>query len=162
MNKAIFLDRDGTIIEDKSYMYHVEDLILLDNVVEALRKFKDMGYLLIVITNQSGIGRGYFTMQQAESFHKAFVELLKEKGCTIDATYTCPHAPEEGCACRKPSPLLVQRAIQDWQINPNESYMFGDKETDVLCGSNAGVKSYKVSAQNNLLYWANKIERHEI
>lgn len=162
MNKAVFLDRDGTIIEDKYYMCDVKDLQLLKNSIEALRKFKQMGYLLIVITNQSGIGRGYFSQYQANQFNKAMLLVLEKNGCNIDATYTCPHAPEENCICRKPSPFMVEKAIQEWQIDPAKSYMFGDKETDVKCGNNAGVKSFKVTNHEDLLFWANKIENHEI
>ena len=162
MNKAVFLDRDGTLIVDKAYMHRLEDFELINGVVPALRKFKEMGYLLIIITNQSGIGRGYYTIEEANRFSDYVLQQLADSQCPIDAVYMCPHAPEEHCQCRKPSPYLIQKAISEWNISAAESYMFGDKDIDVECGNNAGVKAYKVTEEKNLLYWVNKIANHDI
>ena len=162
MNKAIFLDRDGTIIIDKSYMHDVGDIELIDNVVKALRLFKQLGFLLVVITNQSGIGRGYYSLKEAEVFNGVLNDILEKKGCKIDSIYMCPHTPQDACQCRKPSPYMVNLAIKEMNIDPLKSYMFGDKDSDVECGIRAGVRSYKVTHEKDLFYWAVKIADNEI
>ena len=115
MNKAIFLDRDGTINVDFGYVYKTQELELLPGVAEALRIFQELGYLLIVITNQSGIGRGYFTLEDAEQFNRALAQELEKHGVILNDFYTCPHAPEEHCECRKPSPFMVTEAIKKFE-----------------------------------------------
>ena len=142
MNKAIFLDRDGTINVDFGYVYKTQELELLPGVAEALRIFQELGYLLIVITNQSGIGRGYFKLVILNDF------------------YTCPHAPEEHCECRKPSPFMVTEAMKKYEIDPSQSYMFGDKKSDTECGERSGVKSFRVTSEHSLLYWANQLKNN--
>ncbi len=162
MNKAIFLDRDGTINVDFGYVYKTEDLEFLPGVVEALQIFQELGYLLIIITNQSGIGRGYFTLEDAEGFNQAMSQELKKHGIVISNFFTCPHAPEEKCECRKPSPHLVMEAIKQYKITPDESYMFGDKKSDVECGENSGVKSFLITPEHSLLYWANQLKSNRL
>ena len=145
MNKAIFLDRDGTINVDFGYVYKPQELELLPGVAEALRIFQELGYLLIVITNQSGIGRGYFTPEDAELFNRALAQELEKHGVILNDFYTCPHAPEEHCECRKPSPFMVMEAMKKYDIDPSQSYMFGDKKSDTECGERSGVKSFRVT-----------------
>lgn len=157
MHKAIFLDRDGTINVDYGYVYKPEDLTLLPEVVEALCLLQEQGYLLIVITNQSGVGRGYFTLKDANKFNELLKQTLQKQGVTITDFFTCPHAPEENCDCRKPSPLMVNDAIQQYHIDPSHSYMLGDKKSDVECGRNANLKAYLVTPEHSLLYWSNQI-----
>lgn len=157
MTKAIFLDRDGTINVDHGYVYKVEKLELLPGVLEALKIFKEAGFIFIVITNQSGIGRGYYTLEDANIFNKALAKLLMESNIEIKEFYTCPHAPNIECSCRKPSPVLINKAIESYSINPSSSYMFGDKKSDVECGENAGVKSYLITKNESLLFWAKKL-----
>lgn len=157
MHKAVFLDRDGTINVDYGYVYKPEDLTLLPGVVEALRSLQSQGYLLIVITNQSGVGRGYFTLEDANRFNKLMQQALEEQGVTITDFFTCPHSPEEICDCRKPSPLMVNEAIRKYDIDPSQSYMIGDKKSDVACGTNANLTSYLVTPEHSLLYWSNQI-----
>ena len=157
MHKAIFLDRDGTINVDYGYVYKPEDLTLLPGVVEALRSFQEQGYLLIVITNQSGVGRGYFTLEDANKFNKLLQQALERQGITITDFFTCPHAPEEICICRKPSPQMVNEAIRKYDIDSSQSYMIGDKKSDVECGTNANLISYLVTPEHSLLYWSNQI-----
>ena len=157
MNKAIFLDRDGTINVDCGYVYRVEDLALLPGAAEAMKMFQERGFLLIVITNQSGVGRGYFTMDDVAVFNHALDEELARHGVKIDDYFICPHGPEDGSECRKPLPYLVQKAIEKYDIDANESYMFGDKKSDVECGESAGVKSYRITAENSLLDWAERV-----
>lgn len=157
MNKAIFLDRDGTINVDFGYLYKTEDLQFLPGVVEALRLFQTQGYLLIVITNQSGIGRGYYTLQDAERFNRHLADELEKEGVRITDFFVCPHAPGEACLCRKPSPYMVQEAIQQYDIDPSASYMLGDKSSDVECGERSGVQSFRVTPEHSLLYWAKQL-----
>ena len=123
MHKAVFLDRDGTINVDYGYVYKPEDLTLLPGVVEALQLLQRERYLLIVITNQSGVGRGYFTVENVYLFNKLLQQTLKEQGVTITDFFICAHAPEERCNCRKPSPLMVNEAIRKYDIDPSKSYM---------------------------------------
>lgn len=162
MDKAIFLDRDGTINVDFGYVYRTENLEFLPGVIEALQIFQELGYLLIVITNQSGIGRGYFTLEDAELFNQALSQKLKKCGIVISSFFTCPHAPEEKCKCRKPSPYLVMEAIKQYKINPDDSYMFGDKNSDVECGKNSGIKSFLITGEHSLLYWANQLKNNRL
>ena len=150
MNKAIFLDRDGTINVDFGYVYKTQELELLPGVAEALRIFQELGYLLIVITNQSGIGRGYFTLEDAEQFNRALAQELEKHGVILNDFYTCPHAPEEHCECRKPSPFMVTEAMKKYDIDPSQSYMFGDKKSDTEC-SMLEYKLEEAQAENQKL-----------
>lgn len=161
MHKAIFLDRDGTLNVDYGYVYKPEDLKLLPGVVEALLLLQQQGYLLIVITNQSGVGRGYFTLEEAQKFNELLQKTLKEQGITISDFFTCPHAPEEDCLCRKPLPFMLNEAIRKYDIAPSLSYMLGDKKTDVECGKNANLQSYLVTPEHSLLYWSNQIIKNQ-
>ncbi|MFR9504428.1 MAG: HAD family hydrolase [Rikenellaceae bacterium] len=157
MNKAIFLDRDGTINVDHGYMHDTSLLEFMPGVIEALQRLSKDGYLLIIITNQSGIGRGYFTAEQYKLFNDSLVERLQSKGIEITATLMCPHAPSDNCNCRKPYPYMVLKAIDEFEIDPNLSYMFGDKPSDVECGEAAGVTSRQITKEADLQYWANEI-----
>jgi histidinol-phosphate phosphatase family protein len=157
MNKAVFLDRDGTLNLDKGFTYKPEDLQLLPCVPEALSMLQSAGFLLVVITNQSGIGRGFFTQSDVEKFHLRMQEEFEKKGVKIDAFYICPHAPEENCQCRKPSPYLIIKASQDMDIDLSTSYMVGDRSNDVSAGEAAGVKSFLITKSQSILYWAKNI-----
>ncbi|MFI3279302.1 MAG: HAD family hydrolase [Rikenellaceae bacterium] len=157
MNRAIFLDRDGTINVDHGYMHDTDLLEFLPGVVEALQKIAAEGYKLILITNQSGIGRGYFTEQQYQTFNDALTTELKNEGVEITQTFMCPHAPADDCKCRKPYPQMILQAIEKYNIDPKVSFMFGDKPSDVECGEAAGVTSRQITADQDLLYWINEI-----
>ena len=137
MNKAIFLDRDGTINVEKNYLYKIEDFEFLPGVVEALRKLQDAGYLLIIITNQSGIGRGYYTEDDFHKLNNWMVSTLKEQGVIISDVYYCPHLPDAevelyhiDCECRKPKLGMYKRAIAKYDIDLSQSYAIGDKIRD--------------------------------
>lgn len=137
MNKAIFLDRDGTINVEKHYLYKIEDFEFLPGVIEALKMLQDAGYLLIVITNQSGIGRGYYTENDFKVLNDWMVNTLKEKGIVISAVYYCPHLPDakilkyrKDCECRKPKLGMYYQAIKDFNIDLSQSYAIGDKIRD--------------------------------
>ncbi len=138
MERAIFLDRDGTINVDVDYLHEPDQLRFIDGTVEALALLKAHGYKLIVISNQSGIGRGYFGAQDVEQLHRYMNRILQEHNAAIDAFYYCPHVEQDRCMCRKPHTGLIDRAAAEWEIDRSRSYMVGDKEADVLTAINAG------------------------
>lgn len=145
MKKAWFLDRDGTIIEDKHYLSVPDDIVLLPGTAEALRMAQNDGFLLIVVTNQSGIARGYFTEADADSVDRRLHELLKEQGVVITASYRCPHLPDGippyniRCGCRKPETGLFRAAIRDFGLEPSLCIACGDKPRDTERLSEIGI-----------------------
>ena len=145
MNKAIFLDRDGTLNPDPGYISNPDDYELFDGVKEALARLQKAGYLLILITNQSGISRGLFTEKDLEAVHEKMKRLLKSGGVTIDAIYYCPHHPDHPyngiseCNCRKPKPGMILKAISDYKIDKEHSFMVGDRTSDIKIGLASGV-----------------------
>ncbi|MEJ7700098.1 MAG: HAD family hydrolase [Pyrinomonadaceae bacterium] len=138
LKKAIFLDRDGTICEDVSYLARVEDLRLFSFAAEAIRLLKENRFLVIVVTNQSGIGRKIFDESAMHAIHE---KIQAEIDAKIDAFYFCPHLPTEACCCRKPNLGMIEKACADFPIDLENSWMIGDKELDVKTGFNAGVKT---------------------
>ncbi|MEZ4741644.1 MAG: HAD family hydrolase [Bdellovibrionota bacterium] len=150
--KAIFLDRDGVLNLDTGYVYKTTELQILPGVGEALKGLKAQGFLLLVITNQSGIARGYFNEQDVEKLHKFMnQELETNYGVAIDDFFICPHHPKgkiakyrAECICRKPKPNLVQQAMKRWNVNLNASYLVGDKASDIELGINLGIQSIQV------------------
>jgi len=142
LSPAVFIDRDGTIIEDRDYCSDPNDVNIFPGTPEALRRLKFNGFKLIIITNQSGIGRGLLTLEQYRAVH---AELLRQLGAgLIDATYFCPDLPDQQCGCRKPAPGMILEATREHQIDLSCSYLVGDKEIDIECGHNAGVHSIRV------------------
>lgn len=143
MNKkhAIFLDRDGTIIVDVGYPSRAEQVELLPGVTGALRSLREKGYLIILVSNQSGVGRGYMTHEDVSSVHERLLSLLAESGVSLDEAYYCLHAPEEECNCRKPSPAMVFDAAKKFDIDLSRSFMIGDREVDIETGRRAGCKT---------------------
>jgi D-glycero-D-manno-heptose 1,7-bisphosphate phosphatase len=142
LSAAIFIDRDGTIIEDADYCSHPKQVKVFPGVPEALRHLKTKGFKVIVITNQSGIGRGFFTLDEYRSVES---EVSRQLGRgLIDATYFCPDVPGQYSSHRKPSPGMILQAKRDHQIDLARSFFIGDKEIDVECGRNAGVRTIRV------------------
>ena len=142
LSSAVFIDRDGTIMEDTDYCSHPKDVRIFPGVHDALRRLKSRGFKLIIITNQSGIGRGLFTVDQYRAVES---EVLRQLGDgLIDATYYCPDAPGRHSECRKPAPGMVVKAAGDHQIDLSGSFLIGDKEIDVQCAHNAGVRAVRV------------------
>ena len=139
---AVFLDRDGTLMEEAYYCSHPDQVRIIPGVPEALHELKKAGYRLVVITNQSGIGRNYYTLADYEAVQARFLQLLGED--LIDATYFCPEAPEMASPRRKPATGMVVEAQRDLQIDLTRSWFIGDKAVDVQCGHNAGTKSILV------------------
>jgi D-glycero-D-manno-heptose 1,7-bisphosphate phosphatase len=135
---SVLLDRDGTIIEECHYLSDPEKVRLIPGVAEGMRALQVLGLPLIIITNQSGIGRGYFDMAAVEAVHKRLLELLALEAITIEGVYICPHAPEEQCTCRKPLPGLALRAAEECSFDPALSFVIGDKVCDVELALNLG------------------------
>lgn len=151
MDKAVFLDRDGTINKEVTYLYRPEDLVILPGVPEAVKILRDNGFCILVVTNQAGIARGYYTVEHMHRLHRYLNEQLKRDGAWIDAFYYCPHHPEHGigeyrkvCHCRKPDTGMFEMAEREYEIDKNHSYMIGDKRIDVQAGHNYGIRSILV------------------
>jgi D-glycero-D-manno-heptose 1,7-bisphosphate phosphatase len=139
LNKAIFLDRDGTLIVDTGYCSNPADVKLIGGVQELLHQLKEAGFKLVIVTNQSGIGRGYFGEREFWAVQKEFERQVGDN--LIDATYFCPDTPENASERRKPNPGMLLEAANDLGIDLTESYMIGDKVTDTEAGVRAGVKA---------------------
>ena len=139
-NKAVFLDRDGTINVDYGYVYQKEKLQFTEGALEGLKMLYEAGYLLIIVTNQSGIARGYFTLNEMETFHEFMLQQLEENGITISKIYYCPHL--EGCNCRKPKLEMFYKARDEFEIDFERSYAIGDKLRDLSLCEEENVKGY--------------------
>jgi len=138
-NIAIFLDRDGVINKEVNYLSNPDDFEFIEGSMEALKILKDMGYLLIVISNQAGIARGYFTEKDVKKIHEKMINILKENKVILDDIFYCPHHPDftEKCECRKPKPGMIFKARDKYNINLKKSFMVGDTLKDIEAGFNA-------------------------
>jgi len=146
MHKPIaFLDRDGTIIEDKEYAHKIEDLEFIEGSIEALQMLQER-FEIIIVTNQSGIGRGYFSLEEFHRFHDHLLKQLGEEGITIRKTLFCPHKPDEGCECRKPNTGKVRKYLkkEGLTLDPDASFMAGDKTEDLKLAENLKIKGILV------------------
>jgi len=140
IRKAIILDRDGTLIEDKDFAYKVEDFELLPGVIEGL-KLIQQDFLLFIVTNQSGIGRGYYSESDFFKFNNHLIKVLEENQIKIEETFYCPHIKEENCECRKPKIKYIKDIVEDWNVNIEKSWMIGDHPSDISFGINGGCKT---------------------
>jgi D-glycero-D-manno-heptose 1,7-bisphosphate phosphatase len=145
-DKAVFLDRDGTINREVNYLYRIEDFEFLPGAIEAIKTFHELGYRVIIVSNQAGVARGYYTENDIHILHNYINGLLEEKGTYIDAFYYCPHHPDGivekynlRCNCRKPNIGMVKQALNDYNIDLEQSIFIGDKEIDIETGKNAGI-----------------------
>ncbi len=143
-NRAVFIDRDGTIARDVHYCSRPEDFELLPKAAEGVRLLNQRGFKVVVITNQSGIARGYFTEEILAKIHLKMKEELAKGGAFVDSIYYCPHHPDDGCQCRKPKPKLMLQAVSDLDINLSESYVIGDLDMDIEMGWRVGCKTLLV------------------
>lgn len=128
---AIFLDRDGTLIVERNYLADPAHVELLPTVAESLVRLAEAGFLLVIVTNQSGVGRGYFTPKRLDEIHARMLQMLAEQGVQINAIYVCPHAPSQACQCRKPLPQMVLQAAAEHDIDLDRSWVIGDKPADI-------------------------------
>jgi len=140
MSRFVFLDRDGTLVRDLGYTHRIEDYELLPGVAAGLRRILDAGYRLAVITNQSGIGRGYYSAEQYAAFQAHLANDLTRQGVPIEASYFCPHHPEAECECRKPRPALLHRAEQELGADLARSWVIGDSTVDVELAQRGGCR----------------------
>ena len=140
MNRAVFLDRDGTLIVEKNYLHRPEDVAIFPGAGAALKRLCDAGFKLIIVTNQSGIGRGYFTLADAERVNERVSREFARDGVRFEKNYIAPEAPDQPSRTRKPSPQFLFDARDEFDLNLAESFMVGDKLIDLECGWNAGVK----------------------
>lgn len=146
LNKAIFLDRDGTVNKEIGYLHKPDDFCFVPGAVKAIMIFRELGYKVIVITNQSGVAHGYYTEEDIGRIHTHMDGLLALEGTSVDAYYYCPHHPEgarddyrKTCGCRKPAPGMIHQAAKDFVLDLTRSICIGDKTIDALAGMNAGV-----------------------
>lgn len=155
MNKAIFLDRDGTLNVEKNYLYKIEDFEFIPGIPEAIKRWNELGYKVIVITNQAGVARGYYKEEDVQVLHQYINERLEKINAHIDAFYYCPHHPVHGtgkykvdCNCRKPKTGMLEQAILDFNIDVGKSYLFGDHDSDIEAGEAMKIKSHKIDGKS--------------
>ena len=138
-NSAVFLDRDGTLNEDRGYVTSPEQLVIFSGVPEALSRLNQMGVQVILVTNQSAIGRGLLTPHDLQNIHQKLADLLRAYGGHIDEVYVCPHRPDEGCPCRKPHVAMLQQATERFSLDLSQCFFVGDKSSDLEAAYKAGV-----------------------
>jgi D-glycero-D-manno-heptose 1,7-bisphosphate phosphatase len=151
MKPAVFLDRDGTLIEERGYLGKLEDIVVLAGTPAALRLLRDAGYALVLVTNQAGVARGFFDESFVREAHRYLARLLASEGIVLDGYYYCPHHPEgvvpayaRACRCRKPGPGMVEQAARDLDLAVGGSFVVGDKWLDVELATNAGARGILV------------------
>lgn len=143
-DKFILLDRDGTIIYDKHYLHDPDGVELLPGAIEGLQRMLELGYKLAVLTNQSGVGRGYYDTASVHACNGRMAELLEPHGIRFEGVYHCPHTPEAQCDCRKPAIGLMTQAAEELGFDPRDAIMIGDKEADMGVGKNSGAMTILV------------------
>lgn len=162
-SKAVFFDRDGVLNVDVAYLYKIEDLRWIEGAREAVAYLTQQGYKIFIVTNQSGIARGYYTVEQMERLHSYMQQEIAAYGGRIDRIYYCPHHPEGSvaqysctCSCRKPKPGMLLQAFAEYDIDKEQSFLIGDGKRDVEAAEAAGVKGYLFTG-GNLLDFVKKI-----
>ena len=141
MKKAIFLDRDGVINVEKNYLYKIEDFEFIDGVFESLEYLQNLGFKLFVITNQSGIGRGYYCLDDFNKLTSWMVKEFEKKSIVISQVECCPHTPSDNCSCRKPKTGMIESILKNHEIDLENSWLIGDKSSDIKCAINAKIKN---------------------
>lgn len=153
MNKAIFLDRDGVLLNNRDhyYIWKPDQMTFVEGVFGNLRLLANRGFHLFVVSNQGGISKGIYTREDTEKLHAEMLRKFRSEGITIAEVVYCPHHPEvEKCLCRKPSPVMISKLMAKYQIDPKQSYMIGDSETDMEAARLAGIGGIKVEANQNM------------
>jgi D-glycero-D-manno-heptose 1,7-bisphosphate phosphatase len=143
--RPVILDRDGTVVIDRHYLDDPAQLCFLPGAIEGLRDLSDRGHRIILVTNQSGVGRGRFTLERMQQINERLIEMAAAVGVRIDAIYSCPHDPAAGCDCRKPEPGLLEQAAREFGFEPCHCVVIGDKSTDVALGRRVGATTMLVS-----------------
>lgn len=146
LNYCLFLDRDGTINYEKNFIKDPDELELLPGAAQAIREARNLGFKVIIVSNQSGVARGIMTEEDVDRVNDRLVQLLSDEGATVDAVYYCPHGPSEenGCSCRKPNSGLFERAMREFGIDFNKSIMIGDRLSDIEAGNRIGAATVLV------------------
>jgi D-glycero-D-manno-heptose 1,7-bisphosphate phosphatase len=144
--RPVILDRDGTIVVDRHYLSDPGGLVFLPGAAEGLRLMYRQGCRLIVITNQSGVGRGMFSLEALEQMNRRLMEMVEQAGARLERIYSCPHRPEDRCDCRKPATLLMQQAATQLRFEPRNAVVIGDKVSDVQFGRNCGATTMLITA----------------
>jgi len=159
MNKAVFLDRDGVINDGTLYYtYKIEDFLFNAGVFEGLKILQNAGFKLIVVTNQGGIAKGKYSIEDVEKVHNYMKKTLSENGITIDAIYYCPHHSDiSSCECRKPGTLMIEKGIIQFNIDVNQSYLIGDSERDIIAAKKAGLIPIRTVKNETIEPWCKKI-----
>jgi len=152
--RFVLIDRDGTINVEKHYLSDPDQLQLIPGVGPALRRLTQAGYGIAIITNQSGIARGYFNLERLEQIHDRLNAMLAAEGVTVDGIYICPHGPDDDCDCRKPLPGMAEQAMADHGFDPKLSTVIGDKEVDVELGQAIGAATFLVRTGHGEKYAA--------
>lgn len=157
MKRFVILDRDGTIIIERNYLSHHNQVKLIPNAAIGLKKLRDFGLGLLVVTNQAGVGRGYFTLHDLKLIHKRMIDLLAIEEVTLDGIYFCPHIPEDNCSCRKPKLGLIEKAAKEHNFDPKKCFVIGDKALDITLGQKMGAKTFLVRTG-----YGNEVEKKNI
>jgi histidinol-phosphate phosphatase family protein len=144
MSRLVALDRDGTVIEERPYLSHPRDVRLLPNSAQAIRELRSLGFPVVLVSNQAGIGYGYFSLETLGRIHGRLFRLLAAEGVVVDGVYFCPHKPGDGCGCRKPGVGLLQMATRDFGLQLRDAFVVGDKECDIEMGRRAGATTLLV------------------
>lgn len=152
---AVFFDRDGVLNVDKGYVYRWEDFVWIPGAIETIRYFNEQGYLTFVVTNQSGIARGYYTEDDLHHLHARMNLELQSHGAHIDAFYFCPHHPDAllekyrgECDCRKPQAGMIRKALREWPVDTEASFLVGDKISDIEAAKTSGITGYLFTGRN--------------
>ena len=165
MQKAIFLDRDGVINSDIGhyYIYRVEDFIINKGIISSLKRFQESGYKLFIISNQGGVAKGIYSCDDVDKVHAYLETKLKEKHVFLQEIYYCPHHDSVAtCKCRKPSPYMINEAVEKYDIDIHKSYMIGDSKRDIEAANAAGVKGIKIEANEDISIYCDQILKGEI
>lgn len=141
LKKALFLDRDGIINIDHGYVSQIDDFEFSDDIFDLLHLFTNAGYLLFIVTNQSGIGRKYYTHKDFETLTQWMIDILHEKHINIKEVQYCPHKPEDNCDCRKPATGMIDNILEKYSIDLSHSWIIGDKQSDIDLGLNANIQN---------------------
>ena len=166
MKKIVFIDRDGVINIEKNYLYKIEDFEFIDGVFESLKYLQNLGYKLVIITNQSGIGRGYYTFEQYETLTTWMKKQFLKNNINISEVFCCPHTPDTNCNCRKPKTGMIDNCSKILDIDHKNSWLIGDKDSDIQTAYNANIKNtiqvrsgHKFDeAESNAAYIVNSIK----
>ena len=158
MKKAVFLDRDGVINKEVDVLRSFKQLRLLPGVAQAIRQLNKLSFLIIIVTNQPVIARGWLTEEEVDAIHNVLIKRLVQKGARIDVIYYCPHHSEnENCICRKPKSQLLEKSIARFSIDKSLSFFIGDSERDVEAAKNVGMKGIKIESNSNLMQLKNNL-----